>query len=387
MKNLFYTSLVLVTILIFSELILRKIYSLPDPYADQRIRKEGTGSVIRLQNPRNKDINFIFNPNDIYPKEEPKRILIHQNNFGFRHHDDVSEIKKEYRIFAVGGSTTQNYDYTYNKTWTQILENKLENYYSKPLNVYNCGTAGSTTVDHLAILQNRVLHLKPDYIILFAGINDLNMLLGDNNLYRFQDIFETEIPVRWSRLALGKLMLYRLYLNAKNNIAVRRNNVEINFDEKNTESIKETIFIDHKRLISETLSLPEIKPIEIQHEYYISMIRSFIGACKANNTKLLVLTQPTTWLSEDQGLQNSHWMNKNKEGRFPKKYMQENMDIMNNNVVQICKELNVPCFETQRHIKNNSEYFYDDCHFTPKGSVHLGEELSNFFVQNELINF
>lgn len=247
-------------------------------------------------------------------------------------------------------------------------------------------------IDHIALLQNRVIHLKPDYVTLFVGVNDLNLLLGDDNPYRFQDIFEQSEGVSWYKLALGKLTLYKLGLNVVKKIK----NPSSSSNEKKEnprDAINPTIpdgakvlFTSHITQVTEAKVLPMADFPGVDYAYYKAMVSSFIGTCQANNIPVLVITQPTTWDSKDEGLAQSHWMNKNRENRFPKENMQAAMDSMNTIVHQLCKKLEVPVLKPETFMPKTTEYFYDDCHFTPKGAQMLGDSLSMFIERTNFIN-
>ena len=384
MKQMIYTGILIIITLGLVEIILPVIIDLPNPYANLEIKSYSTGEVIRLQNPRNSDITFLFRPNELFPEGESLVNNIHINNFGFRHSDDIDSLKNELRILAIGGSTTQGYDYRYDKTWCQVLEKKLESQMKLPVNVYNGGTAGASMFDHIALLQNRAIHLKPDMVILFAGVNDLNLLLGDNNKYRFNDIYERSESVTWYKLLLGKSSIYKLLKNAMINLKKPKPNS--NIKERKHRPLPEGVpvqFADHIIPPLETQLLPLAANPIIDYDYYKRMVSSFIGTCKANGIPLMVITQPTTWLSEDQILQKYHWMFKNKQNKFNKDFMQEAMDNMNEDVAKICLSNNVPVFRAESNLPINGEYFYDDCHFTPKGSVLLGNILGDFLLKND----
>jgi lysophospholipase L1-like esterase len=386
MKHIFYTLILICITLGLVELILPLFIELPNPYAHLEVNRFSSGSVIRLQNPRNTDITFLFRPNDLFPEGESVVNDIHINNYGFRHDEDIDSVKKEYRIFAIGGSTTQGYDYLYEKTWCQVLEKGLEKKYNIPINVYNGGTAGAAMFDHIALLQNRAIHLQPDMIILFAGVNDLNLLVGDKNKFRFDDIYEKSESITWFKLLLGKSSIFKLVKNAKENLT--KSDLDKGLKERKHRPLPKGIpvqFADQILPSLVTQALPLGTNPEVDFEYYKKMVASFIGTCKANGIPLFIITQPTTWLCNDDALQKYHWMNKNKDSRFDKKFMQASMNKMNDDVAKLAIENNVPIFRAETKIPNDGEYFYDDCHFTPKGSVFMGNMMSDFVLQNDLV--
>lgn len=385
MKNLLFSLLIFLFCLILAEVVLRFFVEIEDPYAHLRFKTTTSGDVIRIQNDRNKELFFVFDPTDIYPKDEPTVIPIHLNNYGFRHEEDILEPKDEIRIFAIGGSTTQNFDYVYEKTWTQVLEKNLEKELQKKVRVYNGGTAGAATVDHIALLQNRVLHLKPDAVILFSGINDLNMLLGDDNLFRFRDVIENSEPISWYKLGLARLTIYRLWLRTK---ASLESNFSKNQPVETERPINPVIpkgsttwFMSHKALVEETRNMPSGDVNAVSTEYYTTMVRSFIGASKANKIPVVFITQPVTWGTTDEELAAKQWMNKAKGEKLDKTILSQYMQSMNKNAASAAEELDALVFRAEDILPKTKEFFFDDCHFTPDGSVAFGNSLFTFLKE------
>ena len=102
------------------------------------------------------------------------------NEYGFRGDSViVPKPKEEYRIFMVGGSTTECLYIDDSLAVNKQLQDRL---LDKNAKVYGAGKSGDDTPDHLAMIGHRILHLDPDMIVLFCGINDLRSL---NNGYDF----------------------------------------------------------------------------------------------------------------------------------------------------------------------------------------------------------
>jgi len=94
------------------------------------------------------------------------------NNLGYRG-DQPSIHKKEgeYRVFVVGGSTV----FMGSPTIPEILENIFhENGYDN-VNVYNFGTISSVSGMELALLVYEISDFKPDLVIFYNGINDIDL--------------------------------------------------------------------------------------------------------------------------------------------------------------------------------------------------------------------
>ena len=100
--------------------------------------------------------------------------LYNMNSEGFR----GSEFSKDkpdntYRIIAVGGSTTFGSGVTNENTWPKILEKKLQNLSeSKKIEVINSGISGMNSFSESKLIKQKLIHYKPDLIIVYDGNND-----------------------------------------------------------------------------------------------------------------------------------------------------------------------------------------------------------------------
>ena len=70
-------------------------------------------------------------------------------------------------IACIGDSLTEGADVDKGFRWTSLVANALGQ------QVYNCGIGGDTTQGMLARFYPQVLGLKPDYVIITGGTNDL----------------------------------------------------------------------------------------------------------------------------------------------------------------------------------------------------------------------
>ncbi len=97
------------------------------------------------------------------------------NNYGFRNTENVTEQREPgtLRVLVVGGSTTHGINLTDADTYTAKLQKKLRQVpgYEKA-EVWNAGVI-CYSAGHNLILTKRLLpKLKPDYVIIFEGVNE-----------------------------------------------------------------------------------------------------------------------------------------------------------------------------------------------------------------------
>ena len=98
-----------------------------------------------------------------------------KNSEGFRGPEfNKDKPDNTYRIIAVGGSTTFGAGVTYENTWPIILEKKLQNISeSKNIEVINAGIAGITSFNESKLIKEKLIHYKPDLLIVYDGNNDM----------------------------------------------------------------------------------------------------------------------------------------------------------------------------------------------------------------------
>jgi len=102
-------------------------------------------------------------------------VVLQYNSYGFRG-DEFQEQKHDidFRIFAVGGSTTYGSGVTDDETWSAYLQQIInEKITGKKIEVINAGIPGADTNGELKAIKQKLARLSPDLIIMFDGWNDL----------------------------------------------------------------------------------------------------------------------------------------------------------------------------------------------------------------------
>ena len=98
------------------------------------------------------------------------------NEFGFRP-ASMNSAKKSagtYRIFFLGGSTTEEIYLPEEKTFPFLVEKKLSQTSLRPrFECINNGLSGYLAADVLALLTYKVMYYEPDLVFVMLGVNDL----------------------------------------------------------------------------------------------------------------------------------------------------------------------------------------------------------------------
>lgn len=347
----------LLVMVILVELALKWIAPISDPFE-------------RYKNPEQLNSLYIesqFRPNSKFTFEIERRlpgmdssVVFTTNNFGFRG-DFLIHPKPwdEYRVFIIGGSTTENL--FIDDSWgfeRKIQENLQDFVQSKKVKVYNAGKSGDASPDHLSMLVHRINHLQPDLVVLFPGINDLNRLLGGYDYFHF--------PIPTEKQSKSTIQQIKFFLS---NFQIIRRLINVMNSEKpnaRTSILFKTNYEDKVREVKE-LPLVDEMP-EPDYEIYRRNILSFVGAVKSQGTNLLLMTQTHTWSEEaDDFLKSNHWMTGVGSIRYPEKKLSKALGKMNEILVSIASEEEIVLLDLEKEIPKTSEYFYDDCHFNKGG--------------------
>lgn len=304
-------------------------------------------------------------------------IYFSTNNYAFRGDSLVHpKPKDEYRIFLVGGSTTECLYIDDSKSVERQLEQKLAKHAGKAtkVKVYNAGKSGDLSIDHLAMISHRINHLEPDLIILFLGLNDFNQARNNYNYIQLpQKKFSREI-LKSFLASYSQIM--RRFIVVKNNLLLEGNQILIR---------QET---HYKDLINKTKTLPIIDTLPpINTTYFSNNLKSIVGLCKTNETELILVTQATTWNSKISDIiKDYHWMTITLDGkRVNESVLDKGLESFNNVIRKVGEKENLHVFDLDRIIPKSEKYFYDDCHFNNDGINFYSRAVSQLIINNNFI--
>jgi lysophospholipase L1-like esterase len=97
------------------------------------------------------------------------------NNLGLRNREDTVATKPAgaLRFYCSGGSTTYCYNLPADESWPQVFQDKLRRLPGHAADeVLNAGQICFSTAHEFILARRLVPHLKPDYVILFPGVNE-----------------------------------------------------------------------------------------------------------------------------------------------------------------------------------------------------------------------
>jgi len=349
------TSLICLAVLEFA---LRRVAPLQDPYAAYKVPRESINQYIKSEHPKN--LHLVTEPeNDLPGLRGPN--LFTTNNMGFRGDDlTIPKPANEFRIFMVGGSSTECLYLDDSKAFTRVLQNELNKQTTNlTVKVFGAGKSGDASDDHCSMIVHRIVQLQPDMIIVFAGINDLTRALVN---YDYLHYVKDESPERLrllQYLATESQIVRRFYyLFGQMSTPVTQVFQEIHLRSEYKKSIR----------LCNSLPVSNERP-RVDPGAYANNLRTIAGAAQAHGIKLVLMTQQTTWNGPDNAnLKEWQWLVCRSGTRYREDYMHEALTALNDQTRQVARQFSIPVYDLAGTMPKSRDFFYDDVHFNDRGA-------------------
>lgn len=363
------------TLVLAAEVALRIAVPVADPTRPSAQHVNAFNPYIRFEYPRNYAAVTEVEPGFAGP--EGRRSFT-TNNYGFRG-DSLSVPKpaSEFRVFVVGGSTAECFYLDDDDDVARVVQNEIAARVNqpKPTKVYNVGLSGTASDDHIAMIGQRLVHLEPDLVVVFAGVNDLRRSIQNFDYLHYASYGARSRPF-YKRCLLTSQIVRRLaYLKRR--------------VDPDPERVLETRALksDYGRKIALQRSTPETDgEVRVDTTSYGDNLRSMVGMARANRFTLVFMTHPSTWNSTvDPAARDRHWMRVFDGVVYREDAMDSALERLNDVMRTVAAENSVPLYDLAHVMPKSLEYFYDDCHFTDAGALATGRGLAEFLTNRALL--
>ena len=301
------------------------------------------------------------------------------DELGFRTTRKINYNNKgsSYRIFTIGGSTTEEI-YTDNlKTWSALLQEELTKPIGKEVEVINTGFAGLRARHHHKTLE-QILQYKPDAAIFLMGINDWNHHIKAS-------VRTTEAAEDKAAKDAGKPRIERKTLPT---ISWTRN-----FDITKSLLWKSIQRVAGKELITKndgsyyytqnhSVNRDDWRRLDVSDvaDDYKESVSKIIDLCEKSGIKCLFANQPHAYQANiTDDLLRRLWMTPPNEP-----YSIDLTDVRH--IAQVYNRWlvnrtgNNSC-DISMAFAPTTDHLIDDCHFNPSGSAILAKKISECFIQ------
>lgn len=299
----------------------------------------------------------------------------------------------DYKIVAIGGSTTESGDVDDGEMWTNLLQQKLSVATSDKIWVANAGRRGST-------LRDNILHLKyfvskmgnTDAIILLSGINDFMFSISNeykpfnqNTIYNptINQLDHAFFIHPYTKSGIKGTATYALLKQAKITVFGRKiindneGESQMFWRQKRQNAVK---FID-------ILTLSEYEQGLEEYERNLNIV---IDMSKQISKRTILMTQPTLWRDkmpkDEEDLLWFGCIDDNGWSCYTPNALQSGIEMYNQKVLEVCKYRNVECIDLTSALPKSTEVFADDVHFNEEGSRKVSQVIFEYMITNPPIS-
>ncbi|MCB9673140.1 MAG: SGNH/GDSL hydrolase family protein [Alphaproteobacteria bacterium] len=342
------------------ELLLRWLYPLGDPYPNQR--RIELGAYV----PNRHEPEF-----HMTAKAEPGLSGVdgvhrfQTNAQGFVGADLERASEDARRIFLVGGSTMECMVLGVEGNPATLMQDALtQTSTASPFIVENAGHSGDATFDHVAILSQRIVHLKPDFVFFLVGVNDLIAgLRGEDYAHLHPDQTVDLTMGSLLRLAATRLQLGRLVVAAVGVGRLRRWDPD------------DPVIETHYQSAARSCAALPPKPLPpLSTDAYAQNLRTLVRVTQAAGARAVLMTQPHSWRTEGK-LEAWHWMLCHGGKRYSAEAMADALDRYNEVTRKVAGATGATLVDLARTMPGDEHHLYDDVHFNVGGARALANAM------------
>lgn len=315
----------------------------------------------------------------------------------------------EYRILAVGGSTTECAYLDTGEVWTTLLGEQITRAGEDlPVWVGNVGRSGRTTRDHAVQVEYLLQQYPPiDMVLALVGANDVMVALAAGDDYvRPRPITDPEAQVsRMSRAfesVPGRVRLPEAHAERPAATPWYRTTrlwelgrrAKLALDAWTSRALQDSggrFYQRWREARRRGRRIGEVPPTlrEALAEYR-SNLEAMVEAAEGRGARTVFVTQPALWRTDNTPAEKaSMWMGG--RGEFPDRpvdayyttaVLRAVMDAFNDELLSVCEERDLLCVDAAARIPRSSSMFYDDVHLTEAGSERLAREIGKALVES-----
>jgi lysophospholipase L1-like esterase len=318
------------------------------------------------------------------------------NSEGIRGDELTPEV--DYRVLAVGGSTTECLYLDQDEAWPHLLQMKLnESGRGRKVWVGNVGKSGLNTRDHIVQLRYLLNQFHDiNAVILLVGVNDLTSRLKqdagyDPNFLQRPDAEQQLLRRNFSIISDRSLPFYkktagyRLLRDAKTALFPPR----YAWGETQDEAGK--IYLTWRERRQNAPVIRRTPPdLNSALEEYARNINTLIELARSRSVRLILVTQPFMWRRDiPSRLNGLLWMGgvgdfQKEDGKeyYSVEVLADAMELYNETLLRTCRERGAECVDLSPVVPKDINAFYDDVHLNESGAAIVAEALAKYLIRD-----
>ncbi len=333
--------------------------------------------LLRVYNPidlRLRGTTLVLPTNRRYVFKNPEArkldpvVEVVRNDLGFRGPPQPPDFERHLTIVAVGGSTTECLHLAEDKTWPAVLERALDESFDEVW-VNNAGLDGHSTFGHIQLVRQLVVPLRPDYVLLMVGINDIDR--PDLNEYDRGMLTEYQ-SFKQKLISASDLLstVQTIWRTSRVQDLGLGHEFELNVETASPGTDDPVLAAEYVANQRDRLSTG-----------YAERLRQLVRETRAAGIEPILITQTSLYVDATD-VATGRPIGALKFGGFTAKTRGQALEIYNQTTRAVAAELGVHLIDVARAVPPDSRLFYDWIHFT-----NAGAELVAGVIAKELIPF
>jgi lysophospholipase L1-like esterase len=321
------------------------------------------------------------------------------NDWGIR--GDAFSDDQDYRILAIGGSTTECFYQDDSETWPYLLQEQLGAKLNRRVWVGSVGKSGHNSQNH--ILTARLLldqYPRIDAIVLLVGVNDLHQRLARAEDYEPAPDLDSLTPAQYHRYLRGTFDVYpvrylaHLPAHERTEIWERVRTIEYRLDKmayrQELDGSQYARWRSYRQ--AATRLRTQLPDLAGSLGEYARNIETIIGLAKERGVRPIFLSQPTMWRPDlEPEIGKLVWMGgvgdytRGTRGTATDYYsieaLAEGMKLYNDTLRRVCRENEVECVDLDVLLPKDLTMFFDDCHFNDSGCRNVAAAIADYLLE------
>lgn len=350
----YYVYLVVITV-IAAELMLRVYNPFPSGIKGNKI-------VLR--------VNVKYKIHDTGIPVLEKDIVHSKNSLGFRGPEPPKDPGKYFKIFTVGGSTTENGLLQDGKTWTDCLGRKLDSSF-KSVWLNNAGLAGHSSFGHLVLLQDYLVKLKPNMIVMLVGCNDVNRKdVTASDRYTMKGTYGSVSSFFTKNSELVNVIATCIRARRAQSFGLSDRYIDLGH------TANDTLFIKPEVMQQQMAAL-----VPLLQEYR-NRLNEIAGICRKNGIDLVLVSQPTLLGMGTDPETGADLAKHRVAGDVNGELWWKELSLYNEVTRDVAGMNGLFFIDLAHQMPRSSKYYYDMLHFTNEGA-----EMVSRIISNELLTY
>jgi hypothetical protein len=307
--------------------------------------------------------------NDVIPSLDPV-VTVSRNSLGFRGANPPPDLSSKLSMVAIGGSTTQCFFLSDDKTWPARLGLHLGNTFHDVW-MNNAGLDGHSTFGHIALLEDQVVKLRPKIVFFLVGANDI---ARDPNEEWDSENVKSRISFRSPASLMKSLSPYSEVAALLSNLfrsfnAYKRGLLHQKID------LKSLPLIDIPANEVAAYMAQNASPLHITG--FQTRLRRLLADCKSAGIEPILITQPLLAGEGIDDVTHKDLARVETSPRHTGKMYWDLLEKYNDVTRELGKESGVQVADVARELPKSSKYFYDFIHYTNDGAERISAIIYN----------